>query len=967
MHLLLVLALVGSSSVAQAAGLGRIDVLSALGQPLRAEIELINVPKEDVDLLVPKMASAEEYQRAGLERPEGAQGFRLVVEKRPSGEPYIRLTSPQPINEPFVQLLVQLDWPSGRLLRAYTVLLDPPAIQERPAVATVTPAAVPAPRAAPAQSPAAVLRPGVKPEAAQARSEAEAAKSAPLVRALTPAEETFPRFEEEAREPQPTAVAPAVAAQEANYTVRAGDTLARIAGQFKPEGVDLDQMLVALFEKNRAAFAGDNMNRLKAGQILKLPTSDEVRAVGPEQARQEVKAHAARWEAYRQKLASAAAEAKPAAGESGGAAQEATGKIRTKVEEKAAKPAAEAPDVLRLSKGAAVEARTKGQPAAAEVSALNDKLAQAQEEVAAKEKALQEANARIAELEKNVQDMRRLLELRNKELAELSAKTAAPAQVSQAASAPAPAPAAVPAPPAAKPEALGQAPAPAPAAEPTQPKASPAAPAAQALEPQAKPKPKPKPAPKVEPVPEPSLVDEFLANPLYVAGGGAVVVGGLLALLWAVGRRRRKSLASFEDSILTGGDLKANTVFGNTGGGQIDTGDTSFLTDFSQAGMGAIDTHDVDPIAEAEVYMAYGRDAQAEEILKEAIAKDPNRHEVRLKLLEIYAGRRNKDAFETVATELYAATGGQGPIWEKAAELGRGIDPDNPLYAAHGGAPASSALASGAAATAAVAAAAGQAEAAESTSAESAMHEATFDFTLDLDQATLPGGATEAPLELELETETPAAPALSVAAPPAAVPPEEAPSTTSSPLDATLALDLDTLIPQAVEKQQGSPSGPAAQDEAPLEFELELPEIEETGSEGGARASSDVGSDTLAGLSFDFDLETPTTSAPAPVPPAEVPGSLTGLDLSNLEPSPASAAPEGELAAATLPLEEATTLAAPMPEGESWEEAATKLDLARAYVEMGDKEGAREILEEVLQEGGPEQKEDARKLLATLG
>ena len=189
-----------------------------------------------------------------------------------------------------------------------------------------------------------------------------------------------------------------------------------------------------------------------------------------------------------------------------------------------------------------------------------------------------------------------------------------------------------------------------------------------------------KPEPVVAPKPELGLLD----NPLYLAGGaGALVLLGGGALI-AINRRRRKSLSSFEDSILTGGDLKANTVFGETAGGVVDTGDTSFLTDFSQAGLGTIDTNDVDPIAEAEVYMAYGRDAQAEEILKEAMVKDPGRHEIHLKLLEIYAARKNLIAFETLAGELYAAIGGQASsLWDKAAEMGRALDPNNPLYGTH--------------------------------------------------------------------------------------------------------------------------------------------------------------------------------------------------------------------------------------------------------------------------------------------
>src|SRR5206468_5401267 len=122
---------------------------------------------------------------------------------------------------------------------------------------------------------------------------------------------------------------------------------------------------------------------------------------------------------------------------------------------------------------------------------------------------------------------------------------------------------------------------------------------------------------------------------------------------------------------------------GNTskpGGGLVDTGNSSFLTDFDKTGPGTIDTDEVDPVAEAEVYIAYGRDAQAEEILKEAMARDKNRHEIALKLLEIYHARKSATAFETVAKELKSAVGENHPLWQKAAAMGAQIDPNNPLY-----------------------------------------------------------------------------------------------------------------------------------------------------------------------------------------------------------------------------------------------------------------------------------------------
>ena len=176
----------------------------------------------------------------------------------------------------------------------------------------------------------------------------------------------------------------------------------------------------------------------------------------------------------------------------------------------------------------------------------------------------------------------------------------------------------------------------------------------------------------------------------------------LLAGIAGIVAARRRKTTRFEDSIISGTDIKTNTVFGSTGGGVVNTGDNSLASDFSREGLGNIDTDEVDPIAEAEVYLAYGRDAQAEEILKDALKKDPQRQEIYLKLLEIHSQHNKPSAFETVASELYSVSGGQGEVWQKAMALGRQLDPSNPLFTEAGGA----AFAAHAAAAAAAAAAA---------------------------------------------------------------------------------------------------------------------------------------------------------------------------------------------------------------------------------------------------------------------
>lgn len=949
--------LVATPLVVDAAGLGKLKVISALGQPLRAEIDLLSIPKDEIDLITAKIATVESYKQARIERQEGLSAVRFSVEKRANGDPYLKVTSTQAFNEPFIQLLIQLDWPTGRLLREYTVLLDPPGFQETPSAPAISPAVVakaePAVRPEKTTAPAVAEKPSkgrkavAEKPAAEPKGKKAAKKEAPILKAepatqLTPAEQTFPRFdgldqERPAVAQQPAPIVTALPAKE-DYEVKKGDTLAKIARETQVEGYSLEQMMVALFETNKDAFSGNNMNRIKAGKTLSVPDRNEIEAASTNKtaAAKEIRAHAADWNAYRQKLAGTVAE-QPAAKEE--AKPEAAGKITAKAEDKGAKPQEPSKDVLKLSKGETAGKGEAGKGNGAEAKALKEKLTAAQDEAVAKDKALKEANSRIAELDKNVKDMQALLELKSKQLAELEkqaqAKPAAPV-------APPPAPVAE----APKPEA-----APAPVAEPApQP-----APVAEAKPEPKKPEAKPK---KAVPPPEPevSFMDTVLSNPLYLGGGAAAIVGALFAGLWALGRRRKKSLASFEDSIMTGGDLKTNTVFGNTAGGQIDTGDTSFLTDFSQAGMGAIDTNDVDPIAEAEVYMAYGRDAQAEEILKEAMSKDPGRHEVQLKLLEIYAGRKNTGAFETLAGELYAATSGQGPIWQKAAELGRGLDPANPLYAVpeDGGEGGTAVAVAGAGAVAATAAAqdldfsldldtqggagqggaAGEAEAMEESQPES-LQESMGALDFDLDTI---GGMTP-PAE-----EAPAAPA-------------------EEPVDEMAALDfnLDTIIPQAVEKKSEEPTVMADLGLDNLKFDIpELP-AETPAAAAAPDAASSVDEDTLA-LDFDFNLDQePSASADMKEPAAQEP-MMPELDLSgiNLDLGD-TATPMADTVSNAL--EDATTL---VGDNTVWEEASTKLDLARAYLEMGDKEGAREILQEVAGEGGPEQQAEANKLLATL-
>lgn len=777
-----------------AAGLGKLSVTSALGQPLAAEIELIAADRAEIDSLAASLASDQAFRDARVEYAPVLATLRFSVDKKPDGKAVLKITSTRPVNDPFIDMLVELNWASGRLVREYTVLLDPPGVAAPQSVApvAVTQAATPAP------------------STPKSAAQAEATRSATPV-----AEVKAPPLNVTLRKPKPVAQAPAkepVSSGE-GVQVKRGDTLASIARRVKPEGVGLEQALVGLYQENTRAFEGKNMNRLKAGSTLKVPAADTLSAIDVKEARREIRLQTDDWRAYRQQLAEAVSKA-PAPAQKAEPGPTARGKITSKVEERA-KPATEAPkDVLKLSK---VTPPAANMAAAAnkeaEAQALKDKLRAQEEDATAREKALKESSERVAALEKQVQDMQKLVGMK-----EQAAKQAAEQARAKVAEQPVPSMAPIVAAP-------------------------------------------------VAPEPAESWYAPLLNNPLYWVGGAATL--GLGSLLWWMmsAGRRRKPATAFEDSIMSGGDVQP-TVVGAASGGSINTGDTSFLTDFSQAGLGTIDTHDVDPIAEAEVYMAYGRDAQAEEILKEAIPKNPDRHEIRLKLLEIYAARRNATAFQSVAGELFAAIGNKpNSLWEKAAEMGRSIDPTNPLY---GGIQAS-------------------APAAKVTPPEPKA--ATPVLETVAATASVAGGvmASEALAESESVSN---------------------PVTASTPLEFESAghvLDFD-----AKPQTSATPEEPYTKG---LDFDLSDLEIPST-----------VHDD----LDLDLGLE-------------EDNGPDSQFDFSGLDLDLGGTAGDVEL-----------------------DEVSTKLDLARAYLEMGDKEGAREILNEVLAEGNDKQKTDAKGMLTSL-
>ncbi|MCB5187222.1 LysM peptidoglycan-binding domain-containing protein [Methylobacillus caricis] len=1020
---------------AGAAGLGRLTVTSGLGEPLSAEIELLSTTPDELASLNASIAPQEAYSVQGVERTALHGSIKVEVARRTDGTPVLKLSTRQAVSDPFLDMLIQVDWSTGRLLREYTVLLDPPGYNNNQAQVyngvqlPPTPAAAPGPQAA------------VPAPANNANGNNSARNNA--ARKPTPAPQVQPQ-------PQPAS---------ASHTTVRGDTLSAIAQQNQVEGVSLDQMLVGLYRANEDAFAGKNMNRLKVGQILRVPDATELQAISQEQANREVRIQSSDWNAYRNRLAGLAAESTASTDTS---SQSASGRISAAATDQAA-PADNGPrDVVKLSRSDA-----KG------IKAEQDRLNALQEELTAKDKSLAEASERAAMLEKQISDMQKLLAIKNQSLANLQNNNAAPAPPVEAKPAEAP--------PAAeeKPEAEVNPPA---TEEPGE---------APQIEPAAAPEAK-KPA-VVAPPPsvaeDTSLVDEvFGDDPLLPAlAGGALV---LLLGAWLFMRNKRKrELDSFEKGIQTSGGLKANTVFGNTAGATINTGDTSFLTDFSQNTGGMIDTHDVDPIAEAEVYMAYGRDAQAEEILKDAIVKEPQRHELHVKLLEIYAARNDASAFETVAGEIYTTLGASDPIWAKVAEMGHKLEPNNPLYTAdRDSKPATIAagttgagklsasdfskvdeldsaalsLAGAAVAGAAIANIASDQDAAEQEDNEGALDAGlTFEPALstssvvDDASASLPDldfdipatretdagiasgsvakagtdfGLEDNSMDFSLDLPEPAAKnsmQLDIAELDASIPDFDLPelSAAESETEPLSTIDLDAEEKQVAQLESGN---------AEVDFdlpELQLPEFELPAPEAQAESVATAG-DELPTIDFDLpeisfdgaDTDTPDAESIENASP-ELPSLEEGneieqaageieeitlespveqndsvphfnfddIDLEggdsvqadNTATADELVLPEFDIDApddepgsvADIDLSGISLDVADNPDAESLdtgsnaEESAdvdTKLDLVTAYMDMGDNEGARELLEEILQEGGPNQKRRAQAILDDL-
>ncbi len=611
-----------------ALGLGEIHLKSALNQAFDARIDLLSVKADELDGVKVTLASPEAFKRAGVDRLFILTKLRYEADLNQDGQAVIHVTSRQAIREPFLNFLIEVNWAKGRLVREYTVLLDPPVTLDRK----------PAPVSVPVTAP-------YPPKAVQ--------PSLPVPSAQ--------------RTPPPAEHAVAVAAQQASTTeygpVMANEALWPIALKTKPQGVSVEQMMMALQRKNPHAFIRQNVNNLKRGSILRMPTQEEIDLLSVREAKTEFSNQNAEWKAYRNIAASNKTVSPPEAAVS--------------------KPQPMPVSKLKL---ASVRPEGEGKGGASEgdgseeiTSKLENELILVREQFESAKQERTDLNSQVSQLESQLADLENLLVVRNEQLARLQSEL----QKSE--------------------DDIAETVAEAPKEEAVTDAGSEEAEEAEELEiadvaektaeltvdveevsedtAQAPAAP-PTVAPEASPVG--FILDFVKSNMIAVAGGGLVV----LLLLLVLARRNKAESAEFEESILVGTQGDDTESLGSAGsdteGVISEAAETSFLSEFSHSDMDVLqdDTGEVDPIAEADVYIAYGRYQQAEELLQQAIARDPNHTQSYFKLLEILFVTKDAQAFteiaETLATKNPEQVDADG--WQQALAMGHQLNPEHELF-----------------------------------------------------------------------------------------------------------------------------------------------------------------------------------------------------------------------------------------------------------------------------------------------
>ena len=615
-------------SLSWALGLGEIHLNSALNEPMNAEIDLIAASPDELTALRATLASREAFTRYGIDKPPFLSSVTFKVGKAKDGRDVLLVRSTDSIPEPFVTFLVEVNWARGRLMREYTVLLDPPVYTPGESARSSAPVAAPTTSAAPPASVAAPA-PSAAPPAAAAPTTAPPRRGAPPSMQATPS--------------------PALqAGSPDSVRVGRGDTLIKIARSLQGAAATpaaVDQTMIALFRSNREAFGG-NINVLRQGTILRVPNADEIAALNQKEAIGEVHRQMDAWRT----------------GE--GAASASSGRLRLV-----------APTSGGSATGAGNANAGNSSGSSAETQALKD---------------------RVKDLEGQLAESKRLIDIRNNELSALQRKLGVPAT-----------PPAVPSPPA-KPPVAATTP---PSVAPTPPAATP--PVA-ATPPAATPPVEAPPAavtappvktPPAAPAETGSWIDWMAANWWVSVALLVVVLGGLVG--FAARKRRRQDQGNDLNRLMVDTDIadhldptsklaatrKSSDSFVVEESGEHPApdfaaeparfGDTGELRspDDTMSSESAVNLDQGDPLAEADFHMAYGLYDQAADLVRIALEREPDRRDLRLKLLEIYFVWGNKDLFLQTAKSLEASRD-RAPAgeWDKIVIMGKQICPDEPMF-----------------------------------------------------------------------------------------------------------------------------------------------------------------------------------------------------------------------------------------------------------------------------------------------
>lgn len=1015
-------------------GLGEIELHSSLNQELNAEIALKSVGKESAETIIVKLASKADFSRAGLDRPFILNDLKFVVKVK-NGEPYISVTSKKTIREPFLSFLLDIDWPRGRILREFTMLLDPPVFMQATPEGVPSKVVVAEPQAANQvqDTDQQYNRPAYD---GSAQTNASAAQ-APVVnnQAQAQSQQAF----SQASNQQTTRPVARYQAATNGYRVQKNDTAWKIAEQLRSDpSVSIEQMMMALLRRNPEAFIKDNINGVKRGYILRMPDQQEIDSLGQQTALVQVREQYALWREYRQGLTAKRNANKIARG------VKADPKPDTSVKGHLT--------IASAADGSASDGATSGrQNPDAELKQLRQDLSATSEELESGKLENNDLKERVKTLQARMKKMERLLNLKDGDLANLQSDIA-PEKAEPAADAMAKEPVAEVSPAAVdmKPEEMmaadstsdtaaematepeaamdGSMDAPMDAISSTQP-ADDAVfkdEMSSSMEPTETPV---APAPVIPPT-QPvdigeadtlAFIEDLLKDPdnlPYIAGVPAAVLILILVLII----RRKKAKPSSDDPVTElpeTGDFNFNEIddidLSDDDDGGFNAQEEEDLGAQLEAFAEEAETNDVedvisldddqpvdddapkdDVLAEADVYLAYGIYQQAEELLKTAITSNPDREEYKVKLLETYFAAKDKANFVSRAEEIQSELNPESPEWLRIIAMGREIDSTNEMFRNAGeikGFDVDDLIPEKPETDFDLGDAAADFDLGESLEDADDFGHGLDDESLDDDiDATVALSAGElSDMDLgglgsddtdnfalnddgmdELDQELAA-----------------------SSLDEPESLDLGGSEETAEEEVEDIDDGFSLDfemadlglDETSAEISLEETEVVASAMEP-EEVSFDLPDDAdlemdLGDLSAELETETDDSSDDISLDMGDI--DLGGIDLAaddtddiSLDMSDDLSEDIGfDLGDVDLSADDDATVIRSTPEEDDesidistlpddLDEVNTKLDLAKAYIDMGDSDGAASILREVVEEGAGAQKQEAEGLLANI-